>query len=250
MAGDWIKIEENMPDKPEVCRMAARLGIECDAVAGKLLRVWAWASRNCNADGVTSVTVKSYLDRLTAVTGFADAMVESGWLMVDGENLMFPNFDRHCSQTAKDRANTNRRVARHREYGNAASVTNVTPDALQKPLPEKRREDSNTPIVPKGTKAKDPLRLRAEAIFKRRADTPLTAGEERAFAKSKAAIAATAEADWQLLESFYAAPQSETFTRKDLATLVNNWNGEIDRARAWQSKRRNHNEPAITLIPA
>jgi len=143
MAGDWIKIEENMPDKPEVCRIAARLGIDGDAVAGKLLRIWAWASRNCNADGVTSVTVKSYLDRLAAVTGFADAMVESGWLTVDGENLMFPNFDRHCSQTAKDRANTNRRVARHRESGNAAGVTNVTLEALQKPLPEKRREEKS-----------------------------------------------------------------------------------------------------------
>lgn len=33
MAGDWIKVEENMPDKPEVCRIAARLGIEGDAVA-------------------------------------------------------------------------------------------------------------------------------------------------------------------------------------------------------------------------
>jgi len=28
MAGDWIKVEENMPDKPEVCSIAARLGIE------------------------------------------------------------------------------------------------------------------------------------------------------------------------------------------------------------------------------
>ena len=141
MAGDWIKVEENMPDKPEVYIMAARLGIDPDSVSGKLLRIWAWASRNCNADGVTSVTVKPHLDRVTAVTGFTDAMVEAGWLVVDGVSLRFPNFDRHCSQTAKDRANTNRRVSRHRTNRNGSSVTNETVQPLQKPLPEKRREE-------------------------------------------------------------------------------------------------------------
>lgn len=91
----------------------------------------------------------------------------------------------------------------------------------------------NTPVVPKGTAPKGPLQLRAEAIFNRRPDTPLTAGEQRAFVKSKAAIEATPEADWALLEAFYKAPQSETYTRTSLATLLNNWNGEIDRARTW-----------------
>jgi hypothetical protein len=136
MAGDWIKV-----------RMAAELGIDVDSVAGKLLRVWAWASRNCNADGVTSVTVRPLLDRYAGVTSFTSAMIKVGWLKVEGDVLTFPNFDRHCSQTAKERANSNRRVALHRYKCNADTVTNVT----EKPLPEKRREESNTPIVPTPT---------------------------------------------------------------------------------------------------
>ena len=63
MAGDWIKIEENTPDKPEVHKMASILGIDPDAVVGKLVRVWSWASQNCNGDGVTDVTVKALLNR-------------------------------------------------------------------------------------------------------------------------------------------------------------------------------------------
>jgi len=269
MAGDWIKIEENMPDKPEVCQMAARLGIDSDAVAGKLLRVWAWAGRNCNADGVTSVTVKCFIDRISAVTGFADAMASVGWLHVSDDSLAFPKFDRHCSQTAKERANTNRRVANHRNKSNAGTVTNVTLETLQKPLPEKRREDTNTPLPPKGApqevlamdlppattpppapEHKSALQLRAEAIFNRRPEVPLTSGEARAFKKSKPAIEATTEADWLLLEKFYAAPQSETFTRKDLATLVNNWNGEIDRAKAWKANGGGKQEQVLTFITA
>lgn len=81
--------------------------------------------------------------------------------------------------------------------------------------------------------ANDLLQLRARAIFRRRPETPLTASEERAFAESRAAIEATSEEDWQLLEAFYAAPQSDTYARTSLATLLNNWNGEIDRARTW-----------------
>ncbi len=81
------------------------------------------------------------------------------------------------------------------------------------------------------------LQLRAEKIMRRRPETPLTENERRAFKKSRAAIEATTEDQWLALEQYYAAPQAETFSRKDLSTLVNNWNGEIDRALAWNSNR-------------
>lgn len=224
--------------------MAARLGIECDAVAGKLLRVWVWAGRNCTADGNTSVTVRALLDRLAGVTGFCDAMQDAGWLVVSGETMTFPKFDRHCSQSAKDRADTQRRVSKHRAVRNAENVTSVTDSALPKRY-QRREEKSNTPVVPKGT-VKGPLQLRAEAIFRRKPETPLTAREARAFTTSRGAIEATSEADWLLLEAFYAAPQSETYARKDLATLVANWSGEIDRARLWRPKH--HPAQQTTLV--
>lgn len=134
MAGDWIKVEENMPDKPEVSIIASRLGIDLDSVAGKLIRVWAWAGRNCNGDGVTPVTAKALLDRHSGVTGFADSMIEAGWLLVEGEQMRFPNFNRHCSKTAKERALGKARVESHRYKRNGETVT--------KALPEKRREEN------------------------------------------------------------------------------------------------------------
>ena len=244
MAGDWIKVEENMPDKPEVCRMAARLGIECDAVAGKLVRVWVWAGRNCNADGNTSVTVRALLDRLAGVTGFCEAMQDAGWLVVSGDTMTFPKFDRHCSQSAKDRADTQRRVSKHRAIRNSENVTTVTDEALPKRY-QRREEKSNTPVVPKGTD-KGPLQLRAEAIFRKRIDTPLDASEAQAFRKAKPALEATTEDDWLALEAFYRLPQSETRTRTSLAVLLNHWNGEIQRAHAWKTKH--HTAQQTTLV--
>jgi hypothetical protein len=242
MAGDWIKVEENMPDKPEVWRIASILGIDGDTVAGKLFRVWGWASRNCNADGVTNVTVLPLLDRCAGVTGFCLAMQEVGWLIVAGDLVRFPNFERHCSQTAKDRANANRRVAKHRAKCNAKTVTDVTPPPLQKPLPEKRRKD-NTPIVPKGD-----IQLRAEALVKRRVETPPGPKDQKAFKAASASLSSTTEEQWQALEAFYAAPQETTFARKDLVTLLNNWNGEIDRATAWAVKNMKTAEPELKYV--
>lgn len=142
MAGDWIKVEETTPDKPEVQKMASILGIDPDAVTGKLIRVWVWASRSCNADGVTDVTVKALLDRVTCVTGFANSMLQVGWLEQDGDELRFPNFDYHNSQTAKTRAKSNKRVSEHRKRKRNCNGKSVT-KAFQKALPEKRREEKN-----------------------------------------------------------------------------------------------------------
>ena len=50
-------------------------------------------------------------------------------------------------------------------------------------------------------------------------------------------MASTSDDEWMALERFYKAPKSETYARKSIATLLNNWQGEIDRARAWRSKR-------------
>ena len=110
----WIKVELSLPDKPEVCQIASILDLDIDAVTGKLIRIWGWASRSCHGDGVTSVTVMSHLDRIAGVTGFVAALVKVGWCRVENDKLLFVNFDRHNSQTAKDRALAAARKARQR----------------------------------------------------------------------------------------------------------------------------------------
>ena len=114
MAGDWIKIEEAMPDKPEVFAIAAELNLDPDAVVGKLIRVWAWASRSCHADGTATASSKHAIDRAAGTTGFAKAMISCGWLREKGDKLQFPNFDRHNSKTAKERGLAFIRKQRHR----------------------------------------------------------------------------------------------------------------------------------------
>lgn len=143
---DWIKIEKILPDKMEVLQLASIIGIDEDAVVGKLFRFWVWVDSNmktCNASGVTY----SMIDRIANCAGFAEGLVKVGWLEGREGRLSIPNFDRHFGQTAKTRAVTNKRVKLHREAAktqqekcNDASVTCVTPQAL----PDKIREYINT----------------------------------------------------------------------------------------------------------
>lgn len=132
----WIKFDTATPDKPEVWEIASILGIDPDAVVGKLLRVWGWFDEHTEEGNAPSVT-KKLLDRLVGVSGFADAMHDAGWLLDDGETISLPNFDRHNGQTAKNRALTAQRVSNHKRKSNARSVTAVVTSALPKEEEEK-----------------------------------------------------------------------------------------------------------------
>lgn len=137
---NWMKIELELPDKPEVHEIAGILNLDPDAVVGKLIRVWGWFDKHTTDGNAVGVTY-SLLDRFTCVTGFAEAMSLVGWLEQKDSKLVMPNFDRHNGESAKKRAQTAKRVAKSRENScNAQSVT--------KALPEKIREDNKTPIVP------------------------------------------------------------------------------------------------------
>jgi len=141
---------------------------------------------------------------------------------------MMPQFEQERDHEEKTSLSHQENFSLSNEEKTSASITEST--------------SKNTPILNPLTplqgesrkKEKSQLQLRAEALMRRRKETPLTSAESRAFQKNRAAIEATTEEDWKLLEQFYAAPQEKTYARKDLAALLNNWNGEIDRAKGYK----------------
>ncbi|MCY2974625.1 MAG: hypothetical protein NTW52_08170 [Planctomycetota bacterium] len=147
----WIKFEVTTPDKPEVFAIADTLGIDPDAVVGKLLRFWCWAdaqTTNGNANTNGPSVSKSLVDRLASHPGFADAMIGVGWLVVTDTSLTIPSFDTHNGQTAKTRALTAKRVAKHAHVTNGPSVSQALPRE------EKEKNNTNTPVVDEKRKSK------------------------------------------------------------------------------------------------
>lgn len=117
MAGDWVKFEIDTFEKPEVIKIADDLEIPEEHVAGCLLKVWCWFDRQSRDGHVLSVTEK-YIDRLTSVTGFAEAMQKVGWLIMSDDGLTIPNFDRHNGKSAKNRSLATDRKRRERSRNN------------------------------------------------------------------------------------------------------------------------------------
>ena len=192
----WIKFETATSEKPEVWAMALSLGIDADAVVGKLLRVWAWFDTQTVEGNAPSVT-KALLDSKLSVSGFCDAMIRVGWMCeVDGQ-ISLPNFDRHNGKTAKNRALTSKRVAEHKasnakvtkqvtekfDEGNAPSVTSALPRE------EKRREEKNiNTIPPKSPKGERTGFNPSEAFFPEALDTNAFRDAWRAWCKHRKEI--------------------------------------------------------------
>ena len=113
MAGDWIKVEKATPGKPEVMAIADELGIHIDHAFGLCVRFWSWCDDQMtdgHARRVTNVTLDAYFGH----AGFATALVKVGWLRVREGSLEVPNFDRHLSESAKNRALSGSRKQKQR----------------------------------------------------------------------------------------------------------------------------------------
>ena len=147
--------------------------------------------------------------------------------------------------------------ARHNPSGTQAP-TEAKPKQNPSSNPTEREREGegegegkeNTPQSPPGgaqaggeaTPATPPVKtatqVRAETLFRRRLATPWGTAELKAWKANRATIDATTPEDWAALEAFYAFKETErhvVYRRQDLATLLNNWAGEIDKARDFRA---------------
>jgi hypothetical protein len=157
MAGDWLKMRHDLADDPAVIRAAADLGLDEDAVLGKCFRLWSWADRH-TTDGHASGIGLAWVDRLTRCQGFGAALVRAGWLDESEGGLCFPRFDRHCSDTAKQRALDSRLKAEKRDVRQrSGQQPDKCPDGNRTTSgPEKRREEDPPPPREASQKGGDP----------------------------------------------------------------------------------------------
>lgn len=141
----WMKIDLELPDKPEVHAIAGMLNLDPDAVVGKLIRVWQWFDKHTtdgNAFGVTYALP----DRISSVAGFGEAMAFVGWLEQHDKVLAMPKFDRHTSESAKARALTAKRVEKHKTKTNAKVTHELTVAALPDALPREEKDKNKKHI--------------------------------------------------------------------------------------------------------
>jgi hypothetical protein len=139
VAGDWLKVEGVTPDKPEVFEIATLLKIPPTDAFGRLFLVWRWFDAHTENGNAANVSA-AYIDHIAGVAGFAQAMQSVRWLDASADGAMgctLPHFDRHNGKTAKSRALTSKRVAKHKERNANGALTLA-------PLPREEKRRSNT----------------------------------------------------------------------------------------------------------
>lgn len=143
MAGDWIKMRNDLAEDPAVIGIAALTGTDEFSVIGRLQTLWSWADRQ-SRDGHADYVTSAWLNRKVQCDGFAEAMIKVGWLITDETGITIPNFGEHNGESAKTRALGKNRKQKQRA---TPDVTHESPDASRSERDksvtreEKRREE-------------------------------------------------------------------------------------------------------------
>lgn len=138
-------MRHDLRDDPGTIGIAGATGLDRDTVVGKLHRFWSWADRQTldgNAAGVTG----DWVDTIVEHPGFAAALITVGWLEETDAGISLPHFDRWISETAKQRALTAKRVAKHRGKCNGAIVTTEQNRTEQKILSLSNDKEPSGPL--------------------------------------------------------------------------------------------------------
>ncbi len=189
MAGDWIKMRTDLYRDPKVCLMADMLddedgilarhvnqqmrrnmtvtrNVTRNACVGALLSVWGVMRHRGvrNGDDLACYGVGLWvLDDISDMPGFGDAMESVGWVVENDQGLIFPRFfdEYNVEPDGKNKSKNAERQARYRENKRLgvdlkSNVTsNVTRNVTVTPREEERREENiNTPLPPKGESSK------------------------------------------------------------------------------------------------
>lgn len=101
MAEFWLPVESDSPGKIEVRGIGRALGISRHDAFGRLLQVWFWF----NAESETGIIIGgtcSDIDSVAELPGFAQAMVDVGWLKLSDEGIEQPGFHEHRQVSQKE----------------------------------------------------------------------------------------------------------------------------------------------------
>ena len=144
MSGDWLQLENITPNKFEIIEMAHTLGKNRQEMVGIFVDYLVWVNEQCERAFIP-ISAQNHIDEKVMCPGFCAALQKVGWMNITDTDLEIVKFGRHNGNTAKSRAQNNRRVASHRMREKMAQqIANdeldVTQPELHNRLPEKRRE--------------------------------------------------------------------------------------------------------------
>jgi len=109
MAGDWFPIRTDLWDDPRVVRMASLLNVNRAAVVGACQRTWSLGNVYSTDGRLAGYTGES-LDAAVGIPGWSETMAAVGWLLIEADAVVIPDFEKFNGQGAKRRAQQRERM--------------------------------------------------------------------------------------------------------------------------------------------
>jgi hypothetical protein len=253
MAGDWIKMNKSLPRDPRVIRIASALNADRLRTVGGLFSAWCLFDEQTQ-DGRLEAYTPELLDELVSMPGIARAMESVGWLEIGDGFLAVPRFGEHNGNPAKRRAQESDRKR------SARNADKCPHEMRTESGPEKRRvrEEDNPLLFPQETAPHESGRFLPKGwrhmtreVRKRRrveSNSPSMVTIGSFFGRLPETLWTVAEAvalfdvspkpdEVAILARYYQEtfPKESDYRRRDLITLLNNWQTEVDRAQSHYS---------------
>jgi len=222
--------------------------------------IWLWLLDNCDCAGIIEPDMDLAAFQIGATKPLASPYEALGdRVQKYGTKLFIPKFIAYQYGAELNVANTaHRGVIRRLELAKIpcpVSIVEKNNKAPCKPLQsllqgaqdKDKDKDKETVTDKDSIKKKTDLQLRVEKLMNRRVTTSMDSSESRAYKSALPAIKQTSEDDWNLLEEYYRSDAS--FKRMSLATLLNNWNGEIEKARIYKQDGEKPRQMSFGMKP-
>ena len=153
MAADWIKMRTDLQTHPKIVRILSATSTDKFRVIGGLHAVWTVFDTH-STDGVLRGYTPELLDHVIGWDGFSRAMEAVGWLLFDGlETLSLPEFETHNGQSAKRRAEDQKRKKSSRQNVRILSAKDADKNRtreeieIEKNKEQKQKQPSATPTT-------------------------------------------------------------------------------------------------------
>lgn len=153
MAGDWIKMRVDLQTHPKIVRILSATQADKFRVIGGLHAVWSVFDTH-SVDGKLNGYTAATLDHVIGWQGFAQAMIDVGWLIEDdAQALVLPEFFEHNGKSGKRRAEDQKRKREDRKSPQPVRILSASEPDKKLTRDREDIEVINTPIPPKGRKS-------------------------------------------------------------------------------------------------
>ncbi len=105
MAGDYICIDHELIEKPEVLAIHERTGVPIDAILGRLVMLWRLVDRQSTDGTIPLIGPVGLAQRCSGDAAFWEAIhdVAPGWLIINADGVTIPNFSERFGEGARRR---------------------------------------------------------------------------------------------------------------------------------------------------